>query len=261
MLTDTGANLADASFDHDRDAVLQRAADAGVSRLVITGSSIASNDAARALAQGHEHLGYTAGVHPHHAKDFDAAAAEQLRTQMAQPGISAAGECGLDYFRNLSDPRDQANAFAAQLDLAIEFELPVFLHQRDAHDDFMAILKPRLGSLPRAVAHCFTAGERELDDYLAHDLYIGITGWICDERRGLHLRDLVKRIPGDRLMIESDAPYLTPRTLRPRPKTRRNEPCWLTETARVVAESREQSIDTLARETNQSATAFFNWSA
>lgn len=257
-LTDIGANLADASFDKDRDEVIARARDAGVSRMVITGSSIKSNAGAAQLAAAHTGFGFTAGVHPHHAKDLDDAALQTLREQMSQPNISAAGECGLDYFRNLSDPREQASAFAAQLDLAIEFGLPVFLHQRDAHDDFMAILKPRLGDLTKAVAHCFTAGERELDDYLAHGLHVGITGWICDERRGSHLKALVGKIPDDKLMIESDAPYLMPRSLRPKPDTRRNEPCWLTETARVIAEAREESIERLAEHTNATASAFFN---
>ncbi|MEO0575279.1 MAG: TatD family hydrolase [Pseudomonadota bacterium] len=257
-LTDIGANLADASFDKDRDDVIARARSAGVTRMIITGSSIDSNVAAAELATAQPGLGFTAGVHPHHAKDLDDAALQTLRGQMAHPKINAAGECGLDYFRNLSDKQQQADAFAKQLDLAIEHQLPVFLHQRDAHDDFMAILKPRLGELTRAVAHCFTAGERELDDYLAHDLYIGITGWICDERRGKHLLDLVPRIPAERLMIESDAPYLMPRSLRPKPDTRRNEPCWLTETARVVAQARNQSVEDLASQTNATASQFFN---
>lgn len=177
---------------------------------------------------------------------------------MRAPGIRAAGECGLDYYRNLATPAAQAKAFAAQLDLAQELALPVFLHQRDAHDDFLAILGPRLKDLPPVVAHCFTAGERELDAYLELGMYIGITGWICDERRGLHLRELVSRIPENRLMLETDAPYLLPRTLRPKPKTRRNEPAWLVEVAEMVAQCRDVSLDHLATTTTANAMYFFN---
>lgn len=254
---DIGANLADASFAHDRDAVIDHAVAAGVTQIVITGSSLESNDVAANLAANDARLAFTAGVHPHHAGDYDADAHARLREQLARPGISAAGECGLDYFRDIA-PRDaQAHAFIAQLELAAEAGLPVFLHQRDAHDDFMAILKPRLKDLPPVVTHCFTAGERELDDYLELGCYVGITGWICDERRGLHLRELVRRIPSDKLMLETDAPYLMPRTLRPKPKTRRNEPQWLPEVAKVVAESRGESLRELAALTTANAKRFF----
>ena len=197
-------------------------------------------------------------MHPHHADDYDAEMHETLTTQMARDSVVAAGECGLDYFRNFADHDRQAHAFEQQLALAAQYQLPVFLHQRDAHDDFMAILKPRWGTLTRAVAHCFTAGERELHDYLDLGLYIGITGWICDERRGRHLLPLMRDIPADRLMVETDAPYLLPRSLRPRPKTRRNEPCWLPEVIRAVAEARGESAEALAEQTAANARAFFD---
>ncbi|MEM7612175.1 MAG: TatD family hydrolase [Pseudomonadota bacterium] len=254
---DIGANLAHDSFDEDREQVLARARAAGVGHIVLTGSSIDSNARAAEIANDHTGLSYTAGVHPHHADDYDRRMHETLAQQMAAPGVSAAGECGLDYFRNFASHENQAAAFRAQLELACEHQLPVFLHQRDAHDDFVAQLRPFLNDLPAAVAHCFTAGEAELDTYLELGLYIGITGWICDERRGAHLLPLMPRIPDDRLMIETDAPYLLPRTIRPRPKTRRNEPCWLPEVARVVAAARQQSVDQLATLTSANATRFF----
>lgn len=257
MYTDIGANLAHDSFDEDRDAVLERARLAGVDRIVVTGSSLESNDNAHRLSGRYTSLYCTAGVHPHHASEYSETTHKTLRAQMERPAVRAAGECGLDYFRNYSTPDAQASAFSQQLELASEFGLPVFGHQRDAHDDFMAIVKPRLAGLKRIVAHCFTAGERELDDYLAEDFYIGITGWICDERRGSHLLPLVKKIPDTRLLIETDAPYLLPRTIRPRPKSRRCEPMHLPEVARVVAEAREVDLDTLARQTSRNAAEFF----
>lgn len=261
-MIDIGANLAHDSFDDDRGLVLERARQSGVEAIVITGSSVDSNAAAADIAAATDRAWpecyYSTGVHPHHADDYDADMHATLARQMACDDVVAAGECGLDYFRNYAQHDAQAHAFASQLGLAIDNELPVFLHQRDAHEDFLGVLKPRLAELPRAVAHCFTAGERELHDYLALDLYIGITGWVCDERRGSHLLELVGDIPADRLMVETDAPYLLPRSLRPKPKTRRNEPCWLGEVVRTVADARGESPEELARQTSVNARRFFD---
>lgn len=257
VLIDIGANLAHDSFDEDRDAVLERAYAAGVGHIVITGSCVESNARAHEIAATDARLSCTAGVHPHHAGHYTRQMHATVHEQMRAPGVVAAGECGLDYFRNFASHEDQARAFCAQLDLAIEHQLPVFLHQRDAHADFLDILEPRLGQLPAAVAHCFTAGANELSRYIELGLYIGITGWVCDERRGKHLKAIVGDIPADRLMLETDAPYLLPRSLSPRPKTRRNEPCWLTEVARVVAEARGESIAELAATTSANARRFF----
>lgn len=257
-LVDIGANLAHDSFDDDRDEVLQRAADAGVSRIVVTGSSDESNEKAAQLAEKHPGvLWSTAGVHPHHASDYSDDSDALIRRLATGGRIVAVGECGLDYFRNFS-PRDaQLAAFRAQLDIAAETGLPVFLHQRDAHDDFVEMLEPMLPKLSRAVAHCFTGEHESLREYLALGLYIGVTGWICDERRGKHLKDIVSIVPDDRLMIETDAPYLLPRTIEPKPKTRRNEPMYLPEVLRVVAEARGQSEAHVAKMTAENAVTFF----
>ena len=258
-LTDIGANLAHDSFDADRDAVLQRAADAGVTRIVVTGSSRNSNTGAAALAEKNPgHLYATAGVHPHHASDYDDATDAQIRRLSQQPGVVAVGECGLDYFRNFS-PRDaQLAAFRAQLDVAVDTGMPVFLHQRDAHDDFVEVLESTLPKLSRAVAHCFTGEHESLREYLAMGLWIGITGWICDERRGAHLKDIVSIVPDDRLLIETDAPYLLPRTITPKPASRRNEPAYLPEVVRVVAAARGQTEEHIARITHENAARFFD---
>ncbi len=260
-LIDIGANLAHDSFDDDRDAVIRRAADAGVSRIVVTGSSDDSNRKAARLAAEHPGVLYsTAGVHPHHAADYTKESDALIRKLAAERRIVAVGECGLDYFRNFS-PRDaQLAAFRAQLDIAAETGLPAFLHQRDAHDDFIEVLEPMLPRLSRAVAHCFTGEHESLREYLAMGLYIGVTGWICDERRGTHLREIVSIIPDDRLMIETDAPYLLPRTIAPKPKTRRNEPMYLPEVLRVVAEARGHTEEHVARITSETAERFFGLS-
>ena len=257
-LIDIGANLAHDSFDGDRDRVIHRANDAGVYRLVLTGSSEQSNHDALAIARDRPgELFSTAGLHPHHASEYTDSLHASIRDLLHDEQVVAVGECGLDYFRDFS-PRDaQRMAFERQLELAVESSKPVFLHQRDAHRDFVDVLAPVLQNISRGVAHCFTGTGDELRELLDLDLYIGITGWICDERRGGHLLDIVGMIPDNRLMIETDAPYLLPRTLRPKPKTRRNEPAWLPEILRVVAEGRGQSIGHVAESTTRTANHFF----
>ena len=258
-LIDIGANLAHDSFDDDREAVIARAAEAGVTRIVVTGSSDQSNRDAAALAKTHPGVLYaTAGMHPHHASEYTEASDTLIRELADNGDIVAVGECGLDYFRNFSPREAQLDAFRAQLEIAADTGLPVFLHQRDAHDDFVEVLEPMLPKLSRAVAHCFTGEHESLREYLAMGLYIGVTGWICDERRGMHLRDIVSAVPDDRLMIETDAPYLLPRTIRPKPKSRRNEPMYLPEVLRIVAQARDQSEDQVAASTTRNAVKFFS---
>ena len=258
-LIDIGANLAHDSFDDDREAMMQRAADAGVATMIVTGSSDDSNVRAAKLAAAQPGVLFsTAGVHPHHASDYTDESDALIRRLVNDDAVVAVGECGLDYFRNFSPREAQLDAFRRQLDIARETGLPVFLHQRDAHDDFVEVLEPALPDLSRAVAHCFTGEGESLREYLAMGLYIGITGWICDERRGQHLHDIVDVIPDDRLLIETDAPYLLPRSIRPKPKSRRNEPMYLVEVLKTVAEARGQSEEHVARITTENARRFFN---
>lgn len=258
-LIDIGANLAHDSFDDDRLETLERAYSTHVNQIVITGSDAASSRKALSLAeQAPGRLFSTAGLHPHHAKDWDDDMAQLMRDHADRPSCRALGEAGLDYFRNFSEPAAQQRVLAQQLALACETRMPIFLHQRDAHADFLPILREYLPDLPAAVVHCFTGSDDELDAYLALDLYIGITGWICDERRGTHLRDIVGRIPDNRLMIETDSPYLTPRTIRPKPKTRRNEPANLPWVADSVAAARGQTPVDVARLTTANARRFFD---
>lgn len=257
-LVDIGANLAHDSFDADRPAVLARARAAGVGQIIVTGSDAASSRQALALAQqAPQQLFATAGLHPHHAADWNDDMAQLMRDHAVQPACRALGEAGLDYFRNFAQPAAQQQAFAEQLAIACDTHMPMFLHQRDAHADFLPLLREYMPQLPAAVVHCFTGTGDELDDYLALDAYIGITGWICDERRGLHLRDFVARIPDHRLLIETDSPYLTPRTMRPKPKTRRNEPANLPWVVETIAAAREQTPEQVAQLTTTNARRFF----
>jgi TatD DNase family protein len=260
-LVDIGINLAHECYAGDRTEVIARATGAGVTQLIVTAATLASSVAALELARTHPgQLFATAGVHPHQAGEFTAADLPRLRALLNEPGVVAAGECGLDYFRNYSPQPAQRRAFAEQLALAAELGKPLFLHQRDAHHDFSAALREHGGAL-RGVAHCFTGGEAELLTYLDLGLHIGITGWICDERRGQHLHALVRRIPAGRLLLETDGPYLLPRDLRPRPASRRNEPAFLRHIAATVARLRSESLDDCAAHTAAAARALFGLAA
>ena len=257
-LIDIGANLTHESFRRDFDAVLDRARKAGVERMIVTGASREGSEHALALAHGHpEMLHATAGVHPHHAGDYGAETDALLRTLAREPEVVAVGETGLDYFRDLSPRPAQRAAFEKQLAIAVDLGMPLFLHQRDAHDDFLALLKAARDRVPAVVVHCFTDRRRALFDYLDLDCHIGITGWICDERRGVHLRELVRSIPAQRLMLETDAPYLLPRDIRPQPSDRRNEPMYLAHICEAVARERGETSEAAAEQTSANARAFF----
>jgi TatD DNase family protein len=256
---DIGSNLTHASFAEDRDAVIARALHAGVRRQIVTGSDLISSRQALQLADQHPaRLWSTAGVHPHHAQSFAPAQRGELLDLLRSESVVAVGECGLDYFRNLSPPPAQRAAFIAQLEIAAEVRKPVFLHQRDAHDDFSAILEDFHGRLHGGVAHCFTGGKRELERYLGLGLYIGVTGWACDERRGAELQSAVPSIPEDRLLVETDAPYLLPRSIVPQPKARRNEPAFLPHIAAAVARLRNTTLDGVAAATTRNAELLFS---
>jgi TatD DNase family protein len=257
-LVDIGSNLTHESFTADLDAVMARARLAGVRRQVVTGADLAGSAKAADLAREHRHqLWSTAGVHPHYAQTFDPAQRAALLDLLSRPHVVAVGECGLDYYRDLSPRTAQRSAFTAQLEIAVECRKPVFLHQRDAHADFLAVLQDYAPRLKGGVAHCFTGGRAELEAYLELGLYIGITGWACDERRGLELRKAVPLIPANRLLLETDAPYLLPRDLTPKPKSRRNEPCYLPHIALSVANLRGETVEAVGKSTTCNAQALF----
>jgi TatD DNase family protein len=260
ILIDVGPNLAHDSFDHDRDAVLERAQAAGVRHMIVTGSSIESTRAAIELARKYPGaLRATAGIHPHHAGEFSSDRRTELAALLASPEVIATGECGLDYFRNYSSHTDQERVFRLQLELAVESRKPLFLHQRDAHIPFVDILKDYLSRVSGGVAHCFTEDFAKARVYLEMGLYIGITGWLCDERRGQALRDTVQQLPLDRLVVETDAPYLLPRDLSPKPASRRNEPAFLPQVIKAIAACRKEDPNVVAEATTANARRLFGW--
>jgi TatD DNase family protein len=257
-LIDIGANLGHESFDPDLPEVLARAREAGIVQMVVTGASREGSPKALQMAQQNPGFLYaTAGVHPHHAVEYTEPCDIEMRALHSHAEVIAVGECGLDYFRDLAPRPAQRKAFERQLQLAADLQKPLFLHQRDAHEDFLAMMKNFDGQLNKAVVHCFTGTKKALYQCLDADFYIGITGWLCDERRGLHLREMVSNIPANRLMIETDAPYLLPRNMKPMPSHRRNEPMYLPHILHELAKDRAESPEQTALASVQTARDFF----
>ena len=258
-LIDIGVNLTNKSLMADLEGVLQRARQAGVQQMVVTGTTYADSLAATRLCAEHPvALVSTCGIHPHHASDWQPDSYAQLRALALEECVRAIGETGLDFNRNYSPPEAQERAFAEQMALAIDLQMPLFCHQRDAHERFLGMLREQRALVPRVVVHCFTDTREALIDYLDLDCYIGITGWICDERRGLGLRELVKLVPTDRLLLETDAPYLLPRNIEPKPASRINEPAWLPHIMREVAQCLDRPAAAVAAESLDNSRRFFD---
>lgn len=261
-LIDIGLNLTSRSFAKDIPDVISRAQQAGVSKMIVTGTNLEHSEQAAELAQTYPGVLYaTAGVHPHHAKDCIDKTLQVLESLSQQQGVVAIGECGLDFNRNFSPADVQEKWFEAQLELASGLDLPVFLHQRDAHQRFIKIVSRWRDKLNAAVAHCFTGNKEEVFSYRDLDLHMGITGWICDERRGQSLQQAVKHIPSESLMLETDAPYLMPRDLVDKPGNQRNEPMYLPHICEAVARYRGESVEELAISSTQVSEKFFGLGA
>ncbi|MHC4853418.1 MAG: TatD family hydrolase [Planctomycetota bacterium] len=258
-LIDIGANLTNKAFRADLEPVLARARAAGVTRMVITGTSLHESEcAAEMAAERPDVLCSTAGIHPHNAKICDEGVLERIKELAARPEVRAIGECGLDFNRDFSPRPAQKHWFEEQVKLAGELGMPMFLHEREAADALLEILDRYRGELDRVCVHCFTGEAEALAAYLERGFHIGITGWICDERRGTHLQELVKRIPLERLMLETDSPYLVPRTIHPKPKGRRNEPAFLTYVLETVARCLGRQPAEVAAATTATAERFFD---
>ncbi|WMY74192.1 3'-5' ssDNA/RNA exonuclease TatD [Buttiauxella selenatireducens] len=254
---DIGVNLTSSQFAKDHVDVVARAQLAGVSGMLLTGTNIHESRQALLLAQQYQGCWSTAGVHPHDASHWQDETADAIRELAGASEVVAIGECGLDFNRNFSTPAEQERAFTAQLALAADLMMPVFLHCREAHERFIALLDPWLDKLPGVVLHCFTGTENEVRECLARGIFIGVTGWVCDERRGLELRELLPVIPAHQLLLETDAPYLLPRDLKPKPASRRNEPCYLPHILEKVAGWRGEDPAWLAQVTDDNARRLF----
>lgn len=261
-MIDIGVNLASTQFDDDRGAVVDRALACGVRHLVATGTSLANSRASAALAAHMpEALSFTAGVHPHQAATWADTDLTHFKALWAQDACVAIGECGLDYFRDIAPRYAQRRVLRCHAEQALAHNKPLFLHCRDAFEDFYLNISAFTREGGRGIVHCFTGGRKELDAFLELGLDIGVTGWVTDVRRGQALRDAVRHIPADRLHLETDAPYLAPRPLvRDAGGTaaaRRNEPARLVVVAEEIARLRGESVEQLTARCTQNSITFF----
>jgi len=259
---DIGVNLTSARFDKDREQVIIDAQNAAVDYQIVTGTNPQESHQALKLCKKYPgQLFSTAGCHPHDAKKFRKQDLTKISKLLQHPQVVAVGECGLDFNRNVSSREQQLAVFEQQLQLAVDTQKPLFLHERDAFDAQYSLLKDYRSQIKGAVVHCFTGEAQALKAYLDLDLYIGITGWICDERRGQTLYDLVQYIPDNRLMIETDAPYLIPRNIKPKPKSSRNLPQYLPWVAQKIAQARNCSLQQLSNHSYRNSIDFFQLEA
>lgn len=257
-LIDIGVNLTNKRLYNDVDDILNQAAEAGVKKMIVTGTSVEHSTMAVDLCERYpEQLYCTCGVHPHDAKTWNHAARQQIEQLLDHSCVRAIGETGLDFNRMYSPREQQIDAFQQQMDLAIECDLPLFLHQRDAFDTFHSLLREYRHQLNQIVVHCFTDSKKSLYQLLDLDCHIGITGWICDERRGLELQALVRDIPPNRLMLETDAPYLLPRDLADPPADKTNRPEYLPHILKTVARHQGKPPGLLAEQVLQTTEVFF----
>jgi len=255
---DIGVNLTNKRFDKDRELVIQQAEEAGVVKQILTGTNLdESTKAYRLTCDYPGKLFSTAGCHPHDAKDMTPDHFMKLAELLNHQSVVAVGECGLDFNRNFSPQDTQIEIFTKQLELAVKVQKPVFLHERDAFAQQFKILESFMPKLKSAVVHCFTGTKSQLESYIELGLFIGITGWVCDERRGTDLRDIIHIIPHDKLMIETDSPYLLPRDLRPKPKSSRNMPKYLPHIAKTIAKARSTSLERLSMQCYDNTVNFF----
>ena len=249
---DIGANLTSSHFSDDLDSVLDESFEAGVKKICITSSNLQDVRSAKKITERNKNLYYSVGFHPHNAKDFKIEFLKDMSIYLDDPKAICLGEMGLDFNRNFSSKEEQILCFESQLSLANSISKPLFLHQRDAHEEFLSILDNYKFN-QKLIVHCFTGNLSELEDYLKRDFYIGITGWVCDLKRGLDLRECINHIPQDKLLIETDSPYLSPRK-----KIRRNEPKFLIDVAEEVARLRKQTKESIVKSSYENSLNFFN---
>ena len=249
---DIGANLTSSHFSKDLDVVLNDSLTAGVKKICVTSSNLDDVKKAQKITEKYENLFYSVGFHPHNAKDFKAEFLKDMSIYLDNPKAICLGEMGLDFNRNFSSKEEQILCFESQLSLANSISKPLFLHQRDAHEEFLSVLDNHKFN-QKLIVHCFTGNLSELEDYLKRDFYIGITGWVCDLKRGNELRECIKHIPEDKLLIETDSPYLSPRK-----KIRRNEPKFLIDVAEEVAKLRNETKESIINSSYKNSLDFFN---
>ncbi len=252
MLIDTHAHLDDARFDGDRDAMIARAREAGVEHLVTIGCDLTTSRAAVELADRYPFVYATVGVHPHEAKQIGDSWYDDLRRLAQHKKVVAYGEIGLDYHYNHSPPKLQRERFREQIVLARELRLPIVVHTREAQDDTIAILKEENAADVGGVFHCFSGDARLAKDALDLGFLLSFSGVITFQNATM-LRDIVKTVPMDRILVETDSPYLTPAPHR----GTRNEPAHVRLVAEKIAAIQGMTADQVAELTSQNARRVF----
>ena len=257
-IADIACNFTSDRFDNDLDQVINRAIVNNITKFGLICSSLSDIDKLLEIYNRYsKDMFFTIGVHPHHANEINEEYLKKLKEVINNNNPHAIGETGLDFFRNLSTYEEQIFAFEEQIKIAIDTNKPLFLHQRDSHDDFVKILRKYSSDINKSVVHCFTGTKEQLNDYLELDCYIGVTGWICDAKRNIELRKTIKNIPLERLMIETDCPYLIPKNLEEKPKNNRNEPTYLNHIANEVATLMKKDINDIREKTYKTSLSFF----
>lgn len=252
QLTDTHAHVNVRHFDNDRSATIERAFQQGISRIICPGTDVTSSRSAIELAQQYPGRIFAAtGIHPHDTTDFNQATLAEIRELSMAPEVVAIGEIGIDYFRNLAPVAAQREAFAAQVALAQERNLPIIVHNRDAHADIMAELRS-YGTI-RGVWHCFIGDRQMAEEGLALGMYLSFAGPVTYPANTT-LMDVAAWAPLDRILVETDSPYLTPHPHR----RDRNEPANVAQTAQKIAELRGISLEELSEATSANATTLFH---
>jgi TatD DNase family protein len=249
-LIDSHAHLDFRQFNHDRDVVIEQAREAGLIAIVNIGTSLSSSRTTVALAEQHDFIYATVGVHPHDAKTVTPATLDELRELARHPKVVAVGEIGLDYYRDLSPRPVQRQAFADQLALATELGLPVVIHSREANDDVIAALRGWKGT---GVLHSYSAGPERLDEVLALGFFISISGPVTFPKASA-LRAVTAAVPLERLLVETDCPFLTPKPYR----GRRNQPAYVQYVVEAVARARKMPMEAITQATVDNARRLFN---
>ncbi len=254
---DIGINLTNKQFNNEHDEIINSALASGVQWMILTGTSVKGSREAAEIAEYYQDVLFsTAGIHPHDAKSFNSESIGELKKLLKQDHVLSVGECGLDFDRDFSPRSVQEKCYRAQLELAVEINKPLFLHERAAFRRFNEITDEYASGIPRAVVHCFTGTLEEAKIYLDKGFYLGFTGAVSDQNRFKHLKEVVRYVPLDRMMIETDAPFMLPKNM-PRMQNRRNEPAFLPYVAQTIANLKGISISEVAEETTEVALQFF----
>lgn len=252
---DIGVNLFDKQFKNRENKLVEEAHNENI-QIIITGSSIKSSILASNYTKNKKDIYCTVGVHPHSAKTCDEHTLNTLK-ELAESNsnVVAIGECGLDYDRMFSPKNIQLEWFEKQIRLAEELKLPLFLHERAAADDFYRLMKKHKEICNHSVVHCFTGTKETALQYLNLGCFIGITGWICDDRRNKDLLEAIKIIPSERIMIETDAPYLTPKNIPELDRT--NIPQNIKYVAERIAKEKNMNLDVFINKVYENTFKFF----